>query len=514
MFTDQGYQAEGYLPRLTPKDHKAYIEKEYDGEPGPLKFIVHDFEKKNVEKEIVEDLRGVHKEKEEESESQEPKKGAKPLNLRAEVNDEGSISLRKEAIVNGSKAMVSLAEYDEFSVCQSVYVQGSYLDVRIDDGCISLFNNDLTKQKLSNMITFCGCEEIGPKKYDFVSLQKAGLVSKSGAGLISFIAVGKGASVSVFDGPNFDGENSMVFGALTERSLARAIRHESTWDNSVFSLILQSWTPCEKEVVECKPVTTQEPVNSPTLSPFINPTPRPTDAPVISPSSEPTIDPTPGPTQYPRARPTMSPLARPTLYPTRDPTKAPLPVPSKEPTLAPNPEPSHYPTNSPMFKHPTFMPTMAPSMDRRIVMCKGKSAKESNIIPGETFPHNGCTSFFWKDVEEIADQDTMVSTLCTCGEVGHMSVPNEIMSKIGATREDGFPTVSTIITGYNTSLTLYSTDDLSGKDKHVIGPHEVIDLTHIRKKSGHSWDDSVRSVGVMAWNECTQHLYEDSCVDF
>merc|ERR1711998_89679 len=270
----------------------------------------------------------------------------------------------------------------------------------------------------------------------------------------------------------------MVFGALTERSLKREIRFESTWDNSIYSLILQSWISCEKEVAECKPVTTQEPVTSPTKSPFINPTPVPTGAPIISPSSEPTLDPTP------------------------------------EPTLAPLAEPSYHPTNSPLYMQPTFMPTVAPTMDKRIVMCKGKSAKESNIIPGETYPHNGCISFFWKDVEELAGEDTMVSTLCTCGEVGHMSVPNDIMSKIGATRGDGFPTVSTIITGYNTSLTLYSTDDLSGTDKFVVGPHEVADLTHIKRKTGPSWDDSVRSVGVMAWNECTQHLYEDSCVDF
>merc|ERR1711998_730481 len=126
-------------------------------------------------------------------------------------------------------------------------------------------------------------------------------------------------------------------------------------------------------------------------------------------------------------------------------------------------------------------PTVAPSMDTRIVMCKGKSAKDSNIIPGKTFPHDGCTSFFWKDVEELSNEDTMVST---------------------------------IITGHNTSLTIYSTDDLSGQDKFVVGPHEVVDLTHVRRKTGPSWDDSVRSVGVMAWNECTQHLYKDSCIDF
>ena len=512
LLADRHYQARGYLPKLVAKGKAGHIKNKIDGEPGPLKFIAHDFNKKEVDKEIIEDLRGVHQRESPTKESDNQRE--RPISLNAKIGSDSGMSINREAVQDGKKTMMSLAEYEEFSVCQSTYVHGSVLDVKVDDGCISLFNNDLVTQSLSNMITFCGCEQIGPKKYDFVSLQKAGLISKSGAGLISFIAVGEGASVSVFDGPNFDGENSMVFGALTERSLKRAVRFESTWDNSVYSLILQAWTPCDKEVVECKPVTTQEPVNAPTSSPFINPTPRPTDAPIISPSSEPTINPTPEPTQYPRARPTMSPLARPTMFPTQDPTKAPLPVPSQEPTLFPNPEPSQYPTESPMYMQPTFMPTVAPSMDLRIVMCKGKSAKESNIIPGKTFPHDGCTSFFWKDVEELSNEDTMVSTICTCGEVGHMSVPNTMMSKIGATRGDGFPTVSTIITGHNTSLTIYSTDDLSGQDKFVVGPHEVVDLTHVRRKTGPSWDDSVRSVGVMAWNECTQHLYKDSCVDF
>merc|ERR1711998_372584 len=110
--------------------------------------------------------------------------------------------------------------------------------------------------------------------YDFVSLQNAGLISKSGAGLVSFAAVGEGASATVFDGPHFDGLK-LVIGELSEYSLARLIRYESTWDNSVYSLILQSWISCDIEIEECQELTTQEPVTQPTLSPFINPTPKP-----------------------------------------------------------------------------------------------------------------------------------------------------------------------------------------------------------------------------------------------
>ena len=56
--------------------------------------------------------------------------------------------------------------------------------------------------------------------------------------MVSFVAVGEGASATVFDGPHFDGLK-LVIGELSEYSLARLIRFESTWDNSVYSLILQ-----------------------------------------------------------------------------------------------------------------------------------------------------------------------------------------------------------------------------------------------------------------------------------
>ena len=90
-------------------------------------------------------------------------------------------SVNKDAVLSGAKRMISLADADEnseFNVCSSLYVHGEYLNVQVDPGCISLFNNDMTKQSLSKVITFCGCEMIGPKKYDFVSLQNAGLISK------------------------------------------------------------------------------------------------------------------------------------------------------------------------------------------------------------------------------------------------------------------------------------------------------------------------------------------------
>jgi len=150
------------------------------------------------------------------------------------------------------------------------------------------------------------------------------------------------------------------------------------------------------------------------------------------------------------------------------------------------------------------------------VICKGNTAEESKIKPYETYPNAGCASFFWSSLDDISD--TMVSTICSCGEVGQVDIPNYLMTKVGAASQDGFPTISTIITGHNTSLTIYApywTDVVSGVDKNVVGPHEVADLTKIQRASGSGvWNDKVKYITIMAWNECTQHLFQDSCLDF
>ena len=44
---------------------------------------------------------------------------------------------------------------------------------------------------------------------------------------------------------------------------------------------------------------------------------------------------------------------------------------------------------------------------------------------------------------------------------------------------------------------------------------EIADLTKIERSSGSGvWNDKVKSISMMAWNQCTQHLFEDSCIDF
>ena len=103
-------------------------------------------------------------------------------------------------------SLVGASSESAFNMCSSEFEAGKYGAVDVKPGCISLFNNDVSNQVLSRVITFCGCESIGPKKYDLVSLQKASLVSKNNAGMISYIATGDGASVTIYNGPNFDSD--------------------------------------------------------------------------------------------------------------------------------------------------------------------------------------------------------------------------------------------------------------------------------------------------------------------
>lgn len=440
--------------------------------------------------------------------------GAKKLGREGQA-----MSVNQDALPGGFR-MMSLSgatAESSFEACSSSYEHGNAnFYYKVETGCIAIFNNDISKYAVSQVITFCGCETIGPKMYDFVALQNAGLISKAGAGLISFIATGDMASITIYNEPDFSGDEHYVIGPMTQIPMDRVRRGESTWDNAIYSMVMQAWCGCDLEPVVCAPLITQAPVAAPTLSPFINPTARPSRAPVIPPTTEPTKSPTPNPTTAPRARPTMEPLARPTLFPTQDPTKNPLAVPTRFPTNHPNAEPSHFPTEAPIVTDPTFMPTMAPTMDERIVICKGTTAEDSNIVVGTTYPKNGCASFFWSAPTGLTD--TMVSTICTCGEVGQVDIPNSLMEVVGAAAEDGFPTISTIITGFNVSLTIYApywTDIVEGIDKYVVGEHEVADLTEIERSSGSGvWNDKVKSISMMAWTECAQHAFGDSCIDF
>ena len=243
-------------------------------------------------------------------------------------------------------------------------------------------------------------------------------------------------------------------------------------------------------------------MTQPTYSPFIPLTLNPTFHPVVFPPTEtPSFAPSVIPSIKPRARPSMEPVATPSLYPSMNPTHQPTVKPISNPTDEPTAIPLHPPTASPINKDPTFVPTMAVSLDPKLQVCKGRIYSENPLILS---PNDGCASFFWGNIEEV--QNSYMSTICSCTDVGQLLIPNALISKIGAAREDGFPTISSIIMGNKISITIYATDDNSGPDKYVLGPGEVADLTKIKRLSGKGlWNDRVRSLQIMSWNECTIH---------
>ena len=142
-------------------------------------------------------------------------------------------------------SLVGATPNSNFKACQSQYKRGDFLNLKVKPGCISLFTNDLTLSKSSYFVTFCGCETMGPKKYDFIALQNSQLISKYGTALIAYIATGDGASITLYNSADFDSEQRLVIGPNTQISTSEIIRGEGAWNNEIYSIILESWTPCD-----------------------------------------------------------------------------------------------------------------------------------------------------------------------------------------------------------------------------------------------------------------------------
>jgi hypothetical protein len=135
-------------------------------------------------------------------------------------------------------SLVGATPNSNFKACQSQYKRGDFLNLKVKPGCISLFTNDLTLSKSSYFVTFCGCETMGPKKYDFIALQNSQLISKDGTALISYIATGDGASITLYNSADFDSEEKLVMGPNTQISADKIIRDKGTWTNEIYSIIL------------------------------------------------------------------------------------------------------------------------------------------------------------------------------------------------------------------------------------------------------------------------------------
>jgi hypothetical protein len=148
-------------------------------------------------------------------------------------------------------SLIGSSAKSNFKSCQNNFIRGDFLNLKVNPGCISLYTNDISQVNHSKVTTFCGCDIIGPKRYDLVALQQAGLISDKDEGLISYIATGEGASVSVYNRAEFESETKKVFGPGVQSPLSAFQRGEEdgTWDNEVYSVILQAWVSCDQVIL-------------------------------------------------------------------------------------------------------------------------------------------------------------------------------------------------------------------------------------------------------------------------
>lgn len=183
------------------------------------------------------------------------------------------IVTEKEGYMMSAQNVSSRSPY---RMCMSRYEHPlGYLNVNVPDGCISLFTNDVSTHMYSYVTTYCGCEDMGPRMYDLNALVHARLVNKDNyEGVISYIATGSRTSIAIYNSPIFGNdvnasEYKAVYGPNRYVSLSSQKMGNSgfSWDDQVYSIVIDSWSSCDASGVPCNPVTTQSPVTNPTMSP-------------------------------------------------------------------------------------------------------------------------------------------------------------------------------------------------------------------------------------------------------
>ena len=115
-------------------------------------------------------------------------------------------------------------------------------------------------------------------------------------------------------------------------------------------------TEADTDITYYYQVKSDQPEETPTMTPTVTPSAVPTATPTVTPSAVPTATPTVTPSAVPTATPTVTPSA----VPTATPTVTPSAVPTATPTVTPDAVPTAPPTITPS-EAPTVTPTMAPS---------------------------------------------------------------------------------------------------------------------------------------------------------
>ncbi|MFR5970432.1 MAG: M64 family metallopeptidase [Clostridium sp.] len=124
-------------------------------------------------------------------------------------------------------------------------------------------------------------------------------------------------------------------------------------------------TEADTDITYYYQVKSDQPEETPTMTPTVTPSAVPTATPTVTPSALPTATPTITPTEAPTVTPTVTPSAVPTATPTATPTVTPSAVPTATPTITPS-------------EAPTVTPTMAPSATS--MQQKKGLKKNTNIV--------------------------------------------------------------------------------------------------------------------------------------
>jgi hypothetical protein len=297
---------------------------------------------------------------------------------------------------------------------------------------------------------------------------------------------------------------------------------------------LTTHEPTAEPTVPVTGAPSMEPTDAPlmpTKTPSLVPVAEATDAPVVLSSHEPTAEPsvvvTGAPTEEPIISSTHEPTAEPTAALTQgtgSPTLEAEPV-STEPTayVPKSSEPTAYVPKSieptaymPKSSEPTafvkasILPTHSPVAEADVSMCNARMASASQIVPGVSYPPMGCSTFFWEDANS---SNELYSTFCTCRELGQLDIPLSIFAYPNdSPAPDSYPPVHTIVSGWNTSLTVEAPyihgsttgpTGSTGTDRLVIGPREVTTIEKLEEKAGSgTWTGRVNSIQLMGWNNC------------
>ena len=124
-------------------------------------------------------------------------------------------------------------------------------------------------------------------------------------------------------------------------------------------------TEADTDITYYYQVKSDQPEETPTMTPTVTPSAVPTATPTVTPSALPTATPTITPTEAPTVTPTVTPSVVPTVTPTATPTVTPSAVPTATPTITPS-------------EAPTVTPTMAPSATS--MQQKKGLKKNTNIV--------------------------------------------------------------------------------------------------------------------------------------